>query len=286
MTEEKLKTLVKEIVSDYINMKFMETNSFHNDSRSFILEGLTMSYDIKKMISMLKKKYDEKTIGCKFLYLNRTDKNHPINTHKPLSDNEWQVYGNNKLQEINVNFPYPYGFKNVTKELLNDIIHTCDVCGWMFASIVDMFDLKQYKNLNDVDFNKKTCYNIYFRPKFDQIVHEDVIPKICYHICPLRLVDKILKQGLHPKDFGRVSNHPERVFLWHTLNNSWKNIASEFKESRTNEPYALLSIDMTKLKNHIKFFYDSLTSSNGFAIYTYEPIPYDAISLCDKEDNK
>lgn len=54
---------------------------------------------------------------------------------------------------------------------------------------------------------------MYFRPKFDQKVNVNGIPNTCYHITPTRLVNKILSQGLKPKDYGRTSNHTERVFL-------------------------------------------------------------------------
>lgn len=38
-----------------------------------------------------------------------------------------------------------YGLTKTNPQILNDIIKTFDVCGWMFASIQDMVDYKEYK---------------------------------------------------------------------------------------------------------------------------------------------
>ena len=125
---------------------------------------------------------------------------------------------------------------------------------------------------------------MYFRPKFDQKVKENGIPNECFHICPTKLVNKILKQGLHPKDYGRKSNHPERVYLFLQKPINWKEIARTFRESR-NEKYSLLKIDTSKLYNKIDFYFDSLTMTDNPAIYTNETIPSQYIIEIDREKN-
>ena len=166
----------------------------------------------------------------------------------------------------------------------------------MFASIQEMVNYKEFKNVDDCDYTQKYIpYKMYFRPKFDQVVNKNGIPNVCYHICPSRLVDKILRQGLKPKDLGRTSNHTERVFLFYKYPQDWKNnIADNFRQSRENEKYTLLKVNTGKwikdvTQNNVrndapKFQFDSLTMSDDYpAIYTFEPIPSQYISVLETE---
>ena len=172
----------------------------------------------------------------------------------------------------------------IDKKTLDDIIHTCESCGWIFASMQNAYTLEEYKEINKCDFTSKQPHNMYFRPKFDQKIKENGITNECFHICPTKLVNKILKQGLHPKDYGRKSNHPERVYLFLQKPINWKEIARTFRESR-NEKYSLLKIDTSKLYNKIDFYFDSLAMTDNPAIYTNETIPPQYIAEIDKEEN-
>ena len=176
----------------------------------------------------------------------------------------------NQLVEIQIVFN-KYGLTRTTPYILKDIIKTFDVCGWMFASIQEMTYYNEFKNVEECDFSQKFVpYIMYSIPKFDQVVNKNGIPNVCYHICPSRLVNKILKQGLKPKDLGRTSNHTERVFLYYKYPQNWKNnIAVNFRQSRTEEKYTLLKVDTGKWIKDVtqnnnkndapKFQFDSLT---------------------------
>lgn len=131
----------------------------------------------------------------------------------------------------------------------------------------------------DSDINSKDIF-ISFR-KNDKTTQES---ENWYHVCLLRVVSKILKQGLAPRNNGRIASHTERVYLFLEYNNEWKNdVASNFKESGKEEPYAYLKIDTRNIIPQIKFYYESNVMTNNPAIYTLEPTPPSVIKLIDKE---
>lgn len=279
ITEQSMKEYIDEIVKIYDKVKRCD-NLWNKRTFDLISEGLIMTYAPHKVISMLNRRYNMSEYKAQVKSFDRTNIEHPINkqqgTNKPV--NTTNDY--NRLIEISIHFKF--GLQYISKEILNDIIHSCEACGWLFTSIQDMYTLQEYKNIEECDFKVKHSFNMYFRPKFDQQVKENGIPNYCYHICPTRLVDKILKQGLHPKDYGRTSNHPERVYLFIQKPLDWKYIAKTFKESR-NEKYSLLRIDTSKLYDKMKFYYDSLTMTDNPAIYTNETIPSPYITAIDRE---
>jgi hypothetical protein len=282
ITEESMRQYITEIVKTQKYFKTFE-NLWHKRPFELISEGLIMTYAPHKLVSILNKKYDFSQFNAKVNVFDRTQPSHPINKQNTTNYTVNTTRDYNKLIEIGINFKF--GLQNVDKNILSDIIHTCESCGWIFASLQDMYTLKEYKKIEDCDFETKHTYNMYFRPKFDQQVKENGIPNECYHICPTKLVDKILKQGLHPKDYGRISNHPERVYLFLKKPFDWKEVANTFKESR-DDNYSLLKIDTSKLYNKMKFYFDSLTMTDNPAIYTNETIPPQYIIEIDREKNE
>lgn len=281
ITEKSLKQYIKEIIDEELHCRFYE-NSWNLRPFELISEGLIMTYAPHKLISILNRKYDFEIYGASVKHFDRTQPNHPINkqnfVNKPV--NTTKDY--NRLIEIKIYFKY--GLQYIDNKTLEDIIHTCESCGWIFASIQNAYTLEEYKEINKCDFTSKQPHNMYFRPKFDQKIKENGIPNECFHICPTKLVNKILKQGLHPKDYGRKSNHPERVYLFLQKPINWKEIARTFRESR-NENYSLLKIDTSKLYNKFNFYFDSLTMTDNPAIYTNETIPPQYIIEIDREEN-
>lgn len=281
ITEESMKQYINEIIETQKQCKYYE-NLWNIRPFELISEGLIMTYAPHKLISILNRKYDFSQFHAKVNFLDRTQASHPINQQKGIIQPVNTTRDYNKLIEIIINFKQGlYFIDNIT---IKDIIHTCESCGWIFASLQDMYTLKGYKNVEDCDFETTHTYNMYFRPKFDQQVKENGIPNECYHICPTRLFDKILKQGLHPKDYGRTSNHPERVYIFLKKPFDWKSIANTFKESK-DDAYSLLKIDTSKLYNKLKFYFDSLTMTDNPAIYTNETIPPQYIREIDREEN-
>lgn len=280
ITEETMKQYIEQIFETEKCFKY-RNDIWSNRYFNLVTEGLIMTYAPHKLVSILNRRYDFSKYNAKVNFLDRTQPYHPINQQKGTNNTVNTTNDYNRLIEISVHFKKGLGESG--KELLNDIINTCVACGWFFASLQDMYSLKEYKDIETCDFNEKHSFNMYFRPKYDQQVKENGIPNECYHICPTRLTPKILKQGLHPKDYGRTSNHPERVYLFLKRPLNWKEIANTFKESR-NEEYSLLRIDTSKLYDKMKFYFDSLTMTDNPAIYTNETIPPQYITEIDREN--
>lgn len=280
ITETTLKEYIDDIISTQKNIKHRSDN-WNKRPFEIISEGLIMTYTPHKLITILNRRYDFSKYNATVKHFDRTSSDHPINSQKGTVYPVKSTKDYNRLIEIVIYFKK--GLHCIDENTLNDIIHTCESCGWMFASLQNSYTLEEYKNVTDFDFTSTQPHNMYFRPKFDQEVKQNGIPNKCYHICPTRLVDKILKQGLHPKDYGRTSNHPERVYLFINKPLNWKAIARTFKESR-NDTYSLLEIDTSRLYDKMKFYFDSLTMTDNPAIYTYETIPSEYISLIDSEE--
>ena len=104
------------------------------------------------------------------------------------------------------------------------------------------------------------------------------MPPHVYHL------DKILKQGITPRNNGRIASHPERVYLFIDYPHNWREIADNFRETNKEEEYVLLKIDKSKINGAVKFYYDSNIMLDNPAVYTYEPIPPSAINIVERED--
>lgn len=280
LTEKELTECISKIITECVGYK-IKPDSFDDRSYDMITEGLIMSYAPDRLIRILKRKFDFTEYNASVTYLDRTQENHPISRQKKLNKpvNTTNDYSN----LIEVYIVFNRGLSSVNKDILNSIIHVCDACGWFFASIQDAYTLQEFKKVEDCDYTVKHAFRMYFRPKYDQVVNINGIPDNCYHICPSRLVPKILRQGLKPKDYGRTSNHPERVFLFFNKPFDWKQIADRFRESREEEPYSLLCIDMRPLLDKFDFRFDSLTMIDNPAVYTTETIPPSNISVVEEE---
>lgn len=280
ITESQLRNYITEIVKEYIE-KYTTEDNWNNRPFKFINEGLIMSYAPKQLKEILERYIVKLNLNCNITFFPRNDNKHPITKQHVDIKNPLTTDDYSKLIEIQIHFKK--GINSDEIDNINKLINISNTCGWMMSSIQDCYTLKEYKSINLVPIDSNKPQVIYLRPKFDQKVQENGIPNKCYHITPLRLLDKILKQGLHPKDFGRTSNHTERVYLFYNKPNNWKQIANLFKQSRKNEKYCLLEIDTSKLYNKIDFRFDSLTMTDNPAIYTFETIPPQYISIIDKE---
>lgn len=112
-----------------------------------------------------------------------------------------------------------------------------------------------------------------------------------YHVTPDILVDKIKEQGLTPKSESKLSDHPDRVYLFlnpeETFNQMvrqlWNSLSIEKKKTIKN--YYVLEIDLTKIPGH-RFYLDPQSSLTYMSIFTTQPIPSLAIKVIDKIPTK
>lgn len=285
LNENQLREYIKEYIHIYLNFNFGSTTFLDHRPKICLTEGLTCTYGINKINDILHRKYNFKELHMSFTpsdanqQMNKFDKNKMKTTE---NDNWFYFY-----------LYFQNGINN-NGSVVNDIIHTCDACGWYLAECVYFIrnGLEQtMKVMNKENFNpnnkmlSKTPLRITFRAKFNAEYKESSIKQYLYHIAPLRVLDKIKKQGLTPRANGRIASHPERVYLFVDYPNNWKEIADEFRKSNKKEKYVLLGVNWSYLNPNTKFYYDSNAMLHNKAVYTNEPIPPTAISLIDTEEN-
>lgn len=189
--------------------------------------------------------------------------------YKELGNNDYLLADSKGGEKIFISFlgSDPDILKSQVKKV-NDFM---DKMGWFPASTVSKekysSNIEHYINKGDVE--------IYYEGKFDT----KIIPQedIGYHITPLIRLDKIEEIGLTPKSGGKLSDHPDRVYLY--IGENYKDVhklASLMKSKELDKTkdkiydYVLLEIDISSIKNRINFYKDPNFPN---AIWTNEPIP-------------
>lgn len=170
LTEEELRNYIANEVKNLITCKFKEYD-YTDRVFNLLSEGLIQTYEPNKIKRIIERKFNLSDIGAKIIIYDRTTPHHPIKLQKITKPvNTTGDY--NKLVEIYISFKSGHGLTKCDSNILEEIIKTFDVCGWMFASIINMNTLEEHKDINKCNFtNKYIAYNMYFRPKFDQNVN-------------------------------------------------------------------------------------------------------------------
>ena len=281
--ESELREMIRERVKEELNKPYMY-EYWNKLNKYYVTEGLTVTYDSKKTVNILRNKYDFKSLGV---------------TLEHLNDNREEIRSNNDRKTTrdsnawyHIGLYFQFGVKD-NADVVYDIIHTCDACGWFLSDCTYFTRNGMEQNINvkndkSVDFYdeklKKTPVKLLFRAKFNAEYKPKSVPAFLYHICPTRVVDRILRQGLTPRNNGRIASHPERVYLFIERNNDWEDIASQFRISGNDEPYSYLRVDTRKINPQIHFYYDSNVMQGNPAIYTLEPIPPTTIKVIDNQE--
>lgn len=99
---------------------------------------------------------------------------------------------------------------------------------------------------------------------------------IYYHVTPSEKVSKILRQGLTPRQGSRLGYaRGERVYL---ISYPSTNLIKDFHMRGDNREYTILRVDLTGLIGKKIHIYQDELAEEG-AVYTYEPIPPQCISV-------
>jgi len=120
----------------------------------------------------------------------------------------------------------------------------------------------QHNGINDNLYTKGIC----IEAKYD---YEVEIPSTLYHASPIKLKNKILKNGLSPRSGNKIAKHPERIYLTDNIN-----IAIQFgkylKNEENNEWYkngfCIYSIDGKGISN---LYSDVNLRQGGFYTMNY-----------------
>lgn len=294
--ENDLKKIIKDIITECLDVPAW-INPWNDIKEYPLTEGLTCTYNIGKVLGILKRKFSKEindkifTVGNSFDYnMKSKDKLKDVistnNNFKTTQDTDnWIV----------IIITFSKGIRD-NKNLPNEISKICEACGWFFTHFLyykrdtETYELKPIVT-KTIDYNNEWLMEqpiqMFFRAKFNAEYKEKSVPNFLFHIAPVRVLDKIKKQGLTPRANGRQEMHPERVYCYIEKPINWHEIANNFRKSNIDEPYALLIIDNRKINPKIKFYYDSNTYSDyPTAIYTNEPIPPYAIKVLSDESDE
>jgi len=137
-------------------------------------------------------------------------------------------------------------------------------------------------------FSKNALYSILKnKEKYDKIelvleakfdIEEKVLPEFLYHITEEKNAIKILKIGLVPKSYSKLTYHPERIYLSTSLKNTII-VFNKFVEKNKDSKYVILQINTNLIPETI-FYDDPNFKLKGY--YTLDNIPPKSIKIIAK----
>lgn len=157
--------------------------------------------------------------------------------------------------------------------LYNDIISLLNVSGYYISSY-NSGDGIVYSNLGIDDFMEYKKLNVTFNKNFD---FEDTgIKLFLYHVTDEKHINKIKQIGLTPKSNKMIDNHPDRIYLFGSID--------DINSFISNKSYYVEDFNPVKLKINIKSLpkiklYKDPKYTNIDAYYTYDNIPSYSIKI-------
>jgi hypothetical protein len=154
-------------------------------------------------------------------------KTYNINRYK--SNLEIELNSLNLNYNINIisKFIFELELFNVDK-LSNDtikwIIELCQNKMGYFTSYIwieNNFGLNSFKFDEKYLSNKYKYLKIRFEAKYEDGLYKNNldVPEFAYHLSIQSKKDKILNNGLYPKSYNRKTKHPDRIYLFYSLDN-------------------------------------------------------------------
>ena len=142
-----------------------------------------------------------------------------------------------------------------------------------FYSVLNFYNFKCIRK-NMADRNRIT---VTLEAVYGDQIDIDVSNRIFYHATPSKNVEKILRQGLVPKDRGRLGlNRPDRIYLSLYIDKFLLRALSN--DSHCN--YSVLKIDLRNMPD-ITIYKDPYCEENGY--YCTDNIPPKCISIVPEQ---
>ena len=142
-----------------------------------------------------------------------------------------------------------------------------------FNSVLNFYNFKCIRK-NIADRNRIT---VTLEAVYGDKIDINVSDRIFYHTTPSRNVEKILRQGLVPKDRGKLGlNRPDRIYLSLYID---KLLLSELSRDSQCD-YSVLKIDLRN-KPDIAIYKDPYCEENGY--YCTDNIPPTCISIVPEQ---
>jgi len=160
-------------------------------------------------------------------------------------------------------------------DLIEVINHNCYTLGYFpsYYWITLSNDMKNgFKEINTLPINTKNV-SIKYEGKYEEGLYKNTVicPDKLYHLSYQENKEGILKKGIYPKSKKRLSNHPERIYLFDDLNN-YNVLLKQLKISdNTKKEYLLLEINCSDSKLFLHtdpnyrigyFTYDNINPKN------------------------
>ncbi len=234
-------------------------------------EGLMMTHDIEKTVSIINNFFSQRNIFVRIEYIKRTS---DFKIEFSITKNFDFFELMNDLMKLNNNlgyFPSLIFFrkkKNLLQRILNkktDIIR----------AISD--------NFNDIKINDYDLISICYESKYDRIIKN--LPNDLFHVFDSNYEEKILKKGLIPLSKNKNSEHPQRIYLTLTIRDALD--LQRIFETKYNQPSKILKISNLDYKKY-KFYEDPRSGfdidRNNKCVYTYQNINPKNISILSDID--
>ena len=197
-----------------------------------------------------------------------------IKDYFKLKDHQTSVTKRGNVDVLNV---YTY----LTDVDVNFLNKAMNYLGWFLSSP----KIEYIEKLQD-EHNKKKIENLYLALQFEPIHQNNVTDEIkekektLIHLTPSYYVGKIKHIGFSPRSKNKQFGYPDRVyFLKGSIDREELLSIGERLDYNNENPintgkYAIITIDTTKLPDHVELFYDP-NFKDG--VYTCNNIPPDVI---------
>jgi hypothetical protein len=203
-------------------------------------------------------------------------------------------YGNNllfKLSRLGIHVSLDIIDKHVFNMIidnpkLDDIEIILDECVNLFGYYPSYYYITLYNGSinefkwNDFELKEGTSQiKIRFESKYDDGLYNNIniCPLTLYHYTYTENIKNILLNGIYPKSKSRLSNHPERIYVFTDISNK-SSLLNNLKRSDTkngiNKDYILLEIDCS---NKSLILHTDPNYTLGY--YTYDTISPNLIKV-------
>lgn len=129
------------------------------------------------------------------------------------------------------------------------------------------YNLEQWEE-QQIFEDDDTIATLIFEPHYGNLVDENEIPNVVYHVTDKVYIERIKEQGLKPHHKDKLTHHPDRIYLF--LDKKNVNGLVTHMDFDVNEP-VLLTLDISEYKNKVKFYKDPNLSAGG--AYVLQNIP-------------
>lgn len=127
-------------------------------------------------------------------------------------------------------------------------------------------------------------YKFYFEKKFGDRFTVKKLAKVTdkiYHVSSARVAQKILNQGLIPKP-SKTPGFENEPRIYFRVDIPSRELADDLVRMKGDlSPAKVFEVDLAKINQNQSFFFDSRWVNS---VFTFEPIPPDAIRLMEKDE--